>query len=440
MGESVQPECRLSGTSRHHAVGAPIKAPIPTDQAEATRFDEPLAVPRSPMVGSVRRAIVALSLWSCIAWLAVGLYRDPRRAVQALRMLREARGPTPGWRAQKLAFASGRYFWDFYAPGWPSVAFDRYIERELDRLIPILGRPPALQSVILAITRRCALQCEHCCEGDVLNRHETLSPRDLGEIARRVQRRGVAQLFLSGGEPIHRLDAVLALTASVSAETDVWIISSGQGLSAERAERLRGAGLTGVALSLDHWDAATHDAFRGRRGVFDAVEDAATNARRAGLLVALSLCPTRAFVSSDSLWRYGRVARRLGASFIQILEPRSVGRYAGQSVALEPEQQRELERFTLRLNLDPAERDLPAVAYLDSFARAHGCPGAGDRYVYIDTAGDLHPCPFCRRPGVRVLDHDIDEAIGILQTTGCPARTRRMASRAESSVPVQILQ
>ena len=50
--------------------------------------------------------------------------------------------------------------------------------------------------------------------------------------------RGVAQLLFSGGEPLERFDELLELTASASAESDIWILSSGMGLTAGRAARL----------------------------------------------------------------------------------------------------------------------------------------------------------------------------------------------------------
>lgn len=410
-------------------VGALVEAPIPTEAPRASRSHAPPVPPPSPMVGGACKAIAVALLWSRVIWLALRLYRVPLRAAMALRKLREARGRAGCGKIQKVAFSSGRYFWDLYAPGWPSAAFDRYVERELDRLVPVLGRPPALQTAIVAITRRCALRCEHCCEWNVLNHREALSGDALQEIARGVQRRGVAQLFLSGGEPLLRFDDLLSLTAAVQAETDVWVLSSGRGLTADKAARLHGAGVTGVMLSLDHWDGSAHDRFRGLPGSFEAVGHAAANARGAGLLIALSLCATRAFVSSDDLHRYARTARSIGASFIQILEPKAVGHYAGRDVALGPAQQRELERFTEHMNLDPAASDFPAVSYLDWFARAHGCLGAGDRYIYIDTEGALHACPFCRAPGVNLLEEDIDEAIATLQVAGCPARHDRGNAR-----------
>jgi len=322
---------------------------------------------------------------------------------------------------RKLAYTSGRFFWDLYAPGWPSRAFDRHVERHLDRLVPVHGRPTALHAAIVAITRRCALRCEHCCEWDVLNRPESLSINDLHEIVRRLQEAGITVLFLSGGEPLQRLDAVLDISDCFASEIDVWMLSSGRGLTAESAARLRASGLTGIALSLDHWDPRVHDRFRGGLGAFAAAVRAASHARRAGLVVAVSLCPTRAFVSEPNLYRYAELAQTLGASFIQILEPKPVGHYAGQDVILTPEQQRVLERFARLVNYDPAAGKLPTVAYPESWTRILGCIGAGDRYLYVDTEGALQPCPFCRTRGVRVRDHDIDDAIATLRSDGCPA-------------------
>ena len=90
--------------------------------------------------------------------------------------------------------------------------------------------------------------------------------------------------------------------------------------------RLRRAGLTGVTLSLDRWDRRLHDRFRGYSGAYECVVRAAEEAQRAGLALCLSLCPTREFVSPDNLDRYAQVARRMGAAFIQIVEPKAVAR------------------------------------------------------------------------------------------------------------------
>ena len=235
----------------------------------------------------------------------------------------------------------------------------------------------------------------------------------------------MAQLFLSGGEPLRRFEELVGLVAAASPEADVWILTTGHRLTAERAARLRAAGLTGVALSLDDWDAARHDRFRGVRGAFAWVERAAEHARAAGLVVALSLCPTREFISPENLRAYARTAQRLGASFVQILETKAVVHYAGRDVELSEGQRRLLEELFDRMNADPACRDLPAVSYADYSTRRLGCHGAGDRHLYVDTDGALHPCPFCRAPAGHALDGDFDGALARLQSAGCPRRESR---------------
>jgi MoaA/NifB/PqqE/SkfB family radical SAM enzyme len=140
-------------------------------------------------------------------------------------------------------------------------------------------------------------------------------------------------------------------------------------------------------------------------------------------------------VTTANLDRYADRARELGATFIQILEPKAIGHYAGQDVTLTPGQQRLLETFCARLNTDPFARHLPTVSYPDWSTRALGCVGAGDRYVYVDTIGDLHGCPFCRTPGIRTLDHDMNTAMSLLQAAGCPAAACACDSTA-CSAPV----
>jgi MoaA/NifB/PqqE/SkfB family radical SAM enzyme len=387
------------------------------------------------------RALASARLAAHVAWIALRTYRNPLRAARALHRLRAEprarRWPVSGprrarlWTSQKCARASGRWFWDLYAPGWPSAAFDRCVERELERADP-RGRPRGLDAAVVAVTRRCALRCEHCVESAALRRADVLSSQDLHEIVARIRRLGVTQLYLTGGEPLERFGDVLSLAASASGEADVWVVTSGRGLAADEARSLRAAAVTGVALSLDHWDAGEHDRFRGRTGSFAAAGDAARHARDAGLLVALWLCPTRDFVTDANLARYAETARSLGAAFVQILEPRPAGGCAGRDVDLSAEQQRLLEDFTERLNTDPGSREHPAVRYVDWEARACGCCGAGDRFVYVDTQGEIHACPFCREPGLRVLDHDIHDVLSKLRRAGCPAGTRDRRPHAET--------
>jgi MoaA/NifB/PqqE/SkfB family radical SAM enzyme len=368
-----------------------------------------------------------------IARLAFRRYGDPVRATRCLHRLARLRTTVRGGRpTPKIVKVGRRYFTHLYAPGWPSATFEAYIDNEFTRLddgrpLPdtVSVPPPAsrvlLQSVILAVTKQCPLRCEHCFEWDVLNREDVLSTEALSSIVERFQALGVTQVQFSGGEPLTRADDIARIVAGARPGTDFWILTSGVGLTPQRARHLRRAGLTGVCVSLDHWNADRHNAFRGSDRAFEWVERAARAARGAELALCLTLCPTRDFVGSENLARYAETASRLGAGFIQILEPRPVGHFAGRDVALRPSEQVTLDRFFEEFNFSKRHRSMPIVVYPEMAKRRLGCLGSASRYAYVDTDGQVHPCPFCRRPSGSALDANIAAHLTGLRHAGCPA-------------------
>jgi len=308
-------------------------------------------------------------------------------------------------------------------PGRPSPAFNLIIKNELHRCLPIPNHTGGLAILLFAITKKCPLRCEHCFEWEALNHKETLSLEDILTVVRKFQAHGVAQIELSGGEPLHRLDDLLeVLRQSDTSQTDFWMLTSGYHLTAEKAQRLKAAGLRGVSVSLDHWSAPDHDRFRGTEGSYDWAIQATQHARNAGLLVSLSLVPTHTFCTPENLWRYADLARELQVHFIRILEPRAAGHYVGLPVELTDAELAVCENFVREIQRNKACRNYPPVEYHATFQRIAGCGGAGKRYLYVDTDGDIHACPFCRHKIGSAVTASIAENLLTLQNTGgCPA-------------------
>ena len=82
-----------------------------------------------------------------------------------------------------------------------------------------------------------------------------------------------------------------------------------------------------------------------------------------------------------------------------------------------------------RLNLDRGARAYPVVHYVDWNARRGGGCRGGDVYAYVDTAGSLHACPFCRDHAVPLLGRDVAGAFAELKAAGCPARQELSLAR-----------
>lgn len=377
---------------------------------------------KPPLVRGFHKLFVGLMIRLNIVAIAFKHYYYPSKVKAVLRKLESLRRKYMGdYNLTKLVKVDGRYYWDMHAPGWPSRAFTNYNEGEMNRILPFRSKTDYLNSMILAITKKCPLRCQHCYEWDELNKREKLTLNDLKKIVAKFQENGkrVAQIQFSGGEPLSRFDDLIELLKSAKKGTDLWVVTSGFKLTLEKAHELKHAGLTGLSISLDHFDPAFHNAFRGSEESFNWVMKAVENAHLANLVVILSICPTKSFVNEHNMKQYALLAKKLGAAFILMIEPRNAGRYAGQHVALTEDQEKILENFFLKMNYDPEYADMPVVSYHGYHQRRVGCFGSGDRYLYIDTDGDVHVCPFCRQKLGNILESTIDESIEKLKNAGC---------------------
>ena len=347
-------------------------------------------------------------------------YKNPVDGLRTLKSLVALKRSVVGaQRISKKVNVDGRYFWDLYVPGWPGQTFRDYFKGEMNRISPLPGKSNRFTNVFLAITKKCPLHCEHCFEWESLNKADTLSLEDIRRIVLRFYQLGISQIQLTGGEPMLRVDDMIEVIRTAPGKIDFWVLTSGVNFNATNARRLKEAGLTGVVVSMDHFDPEAHNRFRGNQHSFTLVQEAVKHAIEANLVTALSICVTRSFVTEANMMAYAELAKKMGVAFIQVLEPKPVGHYAGQDVLLHEQQTQILDEFYQRMNFDAAYAGYPIVCYHGYYQRKVGCFGSGSRSVYVDTDGDVMPCPFCRHKAVHSLAPDMIEVVDQMQKTGC---------------------
>jgi MoaA/NifB/PqqE/SkfB family radical SAM enzyme len=291
---------------------------------------------------------------------------------------------------RKTLLIDGRYYWNMQIPGFPSPAFESVFSKEIGRGTGSAESPLAI--AVVAVTKKCSLQCAHCFEGDAINQKEELSLGDLKRIVADLLSERVGYILFSGGEPLNRYRDLLSLLRHYKdSPVDFWINTSGHGLSQERSTALREAGLRGVVVSLDHFIPELHDRIRGRIGAFEEAVMALEHANQSGLVCALSLCPSDEIAASAHFRQYLALARRLGAAFVQIIEPQLAGRNQTGAISLSDAGRQSLEALCVQY----AAAGYPIISYPDAFKRKYGCVG-GKRYVYYDTQGVRRACPFCK--------------------------------------------
>ena len=216
-----------------------------------------------------------------------------------------------------------------------------------------------------------------------------------------------------------RLKDLLVLIENAKRETDFWLLTSGYGLTYDNARKLKKAGLTGVRISLDHWDLEKHNSFRCHQKAFEWAIDAARNSRKAGLAMGLAICLTKDFLSEDFLINYLEYAKFLKASFIMLLEPRETGHLKNMDVRLPEESMKFLDEFYLKINSSREFKKYPAVIFPGYHQRRVGCFGAGIRYLYVDSEGSAHACPFCQKKMGNCLEEDLSAIIPGIINQGC---------------------
>jgi MoaA/NifB/PqqE/SkfB family radical SAM enzyme len=363
-------------------------------------------------------------MYYCIGRQAFRLFRNPLEAVSGLHTLLEFQKSVNGTPViSKFVKNDTLYFWTPEYPGFPSEKFNTLIHSEFylsGRKKNDVSPIPLLKTVVWAITNRCPFSCSHCYEWENIDKSDSLNPEELRKILTVFKNNHIKHIQFSGGEPLVRFDDLAELIRDASGTMDCWLLTSGFGLTQEKSNRLKASGLTGVHISLDHWDEEQNNLFRNHPLAFKSAITAVRNSLNAGLLVSLSLCATRRFASEENLLNYAEMARDLGVHFIRVLEPRATGKLANLKVHLDWQQIKMISEFAIKMNSDPRFADFPIIEFLGYHQQKMPCFGAGNRFLYVDPNGDVHACPFCRGITGNILNEPFLGILDKTQIKGCP--------------------
>ncbi len=166
--------------------------------------------------------------------------------------------------------------------------------------------------VFWEVTKGCNLRCIHC----RATASELSSPLDLPttkalNLIKQVSQSFLPILVLSGGEPLFRRDIFELASFAASLGMRVALATNGTLVDKQVARRILESGVRRVSISLDGADAATHDAFRGITGAFDAALRGFRNLRELGM--SLQINTTIARHNAHQLPAVLELAKEIGA-------------------------------------------------------------------------------------------------------------------------------
>lgn len=244
------------------------------------------------------------------------------------------------------------------------------------------------------VTHRCPLHCPYCSNPIELKRRENeLSASQWLSVLEQASELGVAQVHLTGGEPLLRPDLESIVKGARAAGLYVNLITSGVGLTEARLSRLAEAGIDSIQLSLQAASEELGNSIAGTR-VHNLKRQAAARIRASGLPLHMNVVLHRA--NLDQLEEIIELCVEWGAERLELANTQYYGwalrnvdqllPLRGQLQAAEAAYERARERFGSRIELLWILPD-----YYESYPKP--CMGGwGKLSLTVAPDGRVYPC------------------------------------------------
>jgi radical SAM protein with 4Fe4S-binding SPASM domain len=264
---------------------------------------------------------------------------------------------------------------------------------------------------VLEITAACNLRCIHCHTTGGQRADDELTTEEVKRlIGQLAEVREFRMLAFTGGEPLVREDLFEVLAYAKARGFTNTLATNGTLIDDDVACRLRDCGVVIGAVSLDGFDAETHDYVRNQPGAFEAALRGIRALQQAGIPLHINI--TAMEYNLEQLEPLMTLVDELNAAILIVYQLVPVGRGRGiEGAALDLGANERLIRFMVqaqreaRTIMEPVAgpqywpfllhrqgiKDGPLLRLAEQVF--HGC-SAGRGFVYIKPNGEVWPCPF----------------------------------------------
>jgi radical SAM protein with 4Fe4S-binding SPASM domain len=215
----------------------------------------------------------------------------------------------------------------------------------------------ALRLVFWELTARCNLKCCHCrAEATDHFAAGELTTEEIISVARDIRKAGDPIMILTGGEPLVRKDFFEIAKACVGLFSRVALATNGTIVDDEMARRIVEVGIKRVSVSLDGAKAATHDAFRGVPGSFDATIRGYDAMARAGVSMQVNATVARSNIDEVEELLNFVLARKADAFHVFALVPVGCGAQISEDARLSNEEMEKFLRWLFAKSIELRDR------------------------------------------------------------------------------------
>jgi MoaA/NifB/PqqE/SkfB family radical SAM enzyme len=278
---------------------------------------------------------------------------------------------------------------NLYVPAFPSKAFFKACRK----VIVSEEKMPSI-TVLLSITSACRYKCEHCYQKH--DKGKDVEIELLCEVTSKLDKMGVSFFNIEGGEPFLLFDRLKKVCQSISVG-EIWINSTGDGMTPEKLAELKTIGVKGIMFSLHSDKPEEINSFFGKDNGWDNLKNGIEMCHHAGLDVAANTCIMKADYYNGKFQSIVDLAKELGVSIIQLIKPKPSGAWLDKKLDdFTQDDLKYIEKLVFDYNNKNEFKKYPFIAAQISEERSDmfGCTAGGTDRFYINAKGDVQPCEF----------------------------------------------
>jgi MoaA/NifB/PqqE/SkfB family radical SAM enzyme len=293
---------------------------------------------------------------------------------------------------------------DLYVPSFPTPAFFAGCRKFM-----VFDEPTPCVTALVSITSACRFACPHCYQRRDLGRDMPIEA--LVGVVGRLQKRGVAFFNIEGGEPFLVYERLKQVCAAIDHRSEVWVNSTGDGITLERLRELKTLNLTAVMFSLHTAEPAKLNDFMGSDKAWSSLENGVALCHTAEVPVAFNACLGREAFYNGEFERVMDRAKAFHGCIVQLIIPKPAGAWLESAPArFTAADKLRVEELVRRYNHDSKYAVYPAVAaqILEEDSARFGCTAGGTDRFYINAKGDVQPCEFLHLSFGNVTSEDFE--------------------------------
>jgi MoaA/NifB/PqqE/SkfB family radical SAM enzyme len=277
-----------------------------------------------------------------------------------------------------------------YIPFFPSGAFTTACKK-----FTVFGEKLPDITVLVSITSACRFKCPHCYQKN--DRGKDIAIEKLVAAVKQLQELGIAFFNVEGGDPFLVYERLKKVCAAIDHRSEVWVNSTGDGMTLERLQELKDLNLTAIMFSMHTPFPERLNAFMGKGNAWQLLENGIALCHKADLPVALNCCLKRQDYYDGTFEKIMERARDFHASIMQLIKPKPAGGWLENGAdSFTREDLIKVKELVHCYNLDKKYRDYPSISaqIIEEDPALYGCTSGGTDRFYINAKGDVQPCEF----------------------------------------------